>query len=94
MYMTSREFNQRTSYAQRQADIAPVIITKRGEPSYVLLRYDDYQKNKLNPAGSREFVSAKDAYLALDIPDEVADIEFELPTRSTNNRPPVDFGEL
>lgn len=40
--MTSREFNQDTSGAKRAADQAPLVITDRGEPAYVLLRHDAY----------------------------------------------------
>ena len=35
--MTAREFNQSVARAQRVADDQPVMITKRGEPAYVLL---------------------------------------------------------
>lgn len=83
--MTSREFNQNTSLAQRYAQTAPVIITKRGKPSFVLIKYEDYQPAK----------SIKDALatlMDLDHPD-VADIDLPLPPHSRAQRPPVDFGE-
>jgi hypothetical protein len=40
--LTSREFNQDISRAKRAADEGPVVITDRGEPGWVLLRYDAY----------------------------------------------------
>jgi len=42
--ITSRDFNQDISRAKRAADEGPVIVTDRGEPAYVLLRYDAYRK--------------------------------------------------
>lgn len=42
--VTSREFNQNISKAQRQAHQAPVIITNRGKPDLVLLSYEEYQR--------------------------------------------------
>ena len=43
--MTSREFNQHVSQAQKAAQSDPVIITNRGEPAYVLMTYAEYEKN-------------------------------------------------
>jgi prevent-host-death family protein len=40
--MSSREFNQDRSKAKKLAEDGPVIITDRGQPSHVLLTYDDY----------------------------------------------------
>ncbi len=40
--MSSREFNQSTGAAKRAAHKGPVYITYRGQPSHVLLSYDDY----------------------------------------------------
>ena len=42
--MSSREFNQDTSGANRAAGRGPVIITERGRPAHVLLTFEDYQK--------------------------------------------------
>ena len=42
--MSSREFNQRTSAAKTAADQGPVLITDRGDPSHVLLSYEDYRE--------------------------------------------------
>jgi prevent-host-death family protein len=42
--ITSRDFNQDVSRAKRAADDGPVIVTDRGGPAYVLLRYDAYRK--------------------------------------------------
>ena len=41
--ISSREFNQDVSRAKRAADSGPVIITDRGRPAYVLMRYDTYR---------------------------------------------------
>lgn len=41
---TSREFNQDTSRAKKAADAAPVFITDRGRPAYVLMNVADYKR--------------------------------------------------
>ena len=40
--VSAREFNRDVSAAKRKADQGPVVITDRGEPSYVLLSFADY----------------------------------------------------
>ncbi|MFV3130049.1 type II toxin-antitoxin system Phd/YefM family antitoxin [Niveispirillum sp. KHB5.9] len=42
--MSSREFNQNPSEAKRAAEGGPLIVTDRGEPAFVLLRYDAYRR--------------------------------------------------
>lgn len=85
--MTSREFNQKTSLAQKHAQTAPVIITNRGKPMFVLMKYDDYQQSK-------PFRSALEALTPPpEIAEALAEIEFELQPRSRAQRRPVDFGE-
>lgn len=85
MIMTSREFNQNTSLAQKYAQTAPVIITNRGKPAYVLVKYEEFQNAKPTK-------SALQALLDLSHPD-VGDIDLPLPPRSKAQRPPVDFGD-
>ena len=41
--ISSRDFNQDVSRAQRAAEAGPVVITDRGRPAFVLLRYDTYR---------------------------------------------------
>lgn len=42
--ISSREFNQDAGRAKKAAEKGPVIITDRGRPAHVLLRFEDYQK--------------------------------------------------
>ncbi len=42
--VTAREFNQDVSAAKRVASTEPVVITDRGEPSHVLLSFDEYRR--------------------------------------------------
>lgn len=65
--ISSREFNQDIGRAKRAADEGPVVITDRGEPVYVLLRHDEYQRL------TGEGPSIRDL---LDLPG-TEDIEFE-----------------
>lgn len=85
--MTSREFNQRSSQAQKYALEEPVIITNRGTPAFVLMSYTEYEKVQQ----AKPFVSIADA-LCPSNPD-VADIELELQPRSRAQRRPVDFDD-
>jgi len=41
---SSRYFNQHTSKVQKAAEQAPVIITRRGEPSHVLMSIADFRR--------------------------------------------------
>lgn len=41
--ISSRYFNQHTSKVQKAAEQAPVIITRRGEPSHVLMSIADFR---------------------------------------------------
>lgn len=42
--LSAREFNRDVSAAKRAADRAPVTITDRGEPAYVLLSIEEYRR--------------------------------------------------
>jgi len=42
--MSAREFNQSVAAAQRIADREPVLVTRRGEPAFVLLNIDEYRR--------------------------------------------------
>lgn len=41
--LSAREFNQSIARAQRIADDEPVLVTRRGEPAYVLLSIGEYE---------------------------------------------------
>lgn len=42
--ISSREFNHDVGSAKRAAETGPVIVTDRGTPAFVLLRYEDYRR--------------------------------------------------
>lgn len=42
--ISSREFNQDAGGAKRAAENGPVVITDRGRPAHVLLRFEEYRK--------------------------------------------------
>ena len=42
--ISSREFNQDVGKAKRAAENGPVVITDRGKPAYVLMKYDEYRR--------------------------------------------------
>ncbi|MCP2040870.1 PHD/YefM family antitoxin component YafN of YafNO toxin-antitoxin module [Neisseria sp. HSC-16F19] len=84
--ISSREFNQHTHKAQREAEKAPVFITNRGKLAHVLLSYADYQK--LVGQGSNTL----EVLMNLNSPD-VADIPLPLAPRRSAQRRPVNFEE-
>jgi prevent-host-death family protein len=78
--LSSREFNQNRSLAQKAAQSGPVIITDRGTPAYVLLSYQNYE----NIIGKKQNLID-----LIGMPDG-ADIEFDPPRMGPISRP-VDF---
>ena len=42
--MSAREFNQSVAAAQRFDERQPVVVTRRGEPAFVLLNIDEYRR--------------------------------------------------
>lgn len=42
--LTAREFNQDVSAAKRASSEGPVIITDRGQPSHVLMTFDEFAR--------------------------------------------------
>lgn len=78
--ISSREFNQNVAKAKNMSDTAPVCITDRGEPAYVLMSYAAYQN-----------LQGKKASLAHKLADPEADeIEVEFPRCPIADRE-VDF---
>ena len=75
---SSREFNQGASEAKRAADKGPVLITDRGRPAHVLMRFEDYQRL------TRQRRNIADA---LAMPG-LADIGFEPPRVALETRLP------
>lgn len=65
--MTAREFNRDVSAAKRHATEGPVVITDRGEPSFVLLSIAQYRHLSQRRGNLVERLSMSDD----------ADIEFE-----------------
>ena len=85
--MTSRESNQNLAKAQKQAQQSPVISTKRGEPTYVLMTYEEYSRSQ------NESSSLYDFFANYPQPAEGMDLPEEFPTaeRSAHQRPIVEF---
>lgn len=67
--ISSREFNQNVAKAKNMSDTAPVCITDRGEPAYVLMNYAAYQSLQ----GKKASLANKLAY------HEANEIEVEFP---------------
>ena len=52
--ISSREFNQNVAKAKNMSDTAPVCITDRGEPAYVLMNYAAYRALNRHPQSNAE----------------------------------------
>lgn len=78
--LTSREFNQDTGRAKREALKGPVYITDRGKPSHVLLSYEEYQSITGRKASIGELLSMDGAedieFVPGNLPDKAAAAEF------------------
>jgi prevent-host-death family protein len=79
--LTSREFNQDVGKAKRAAEKAPVVITDRGKPAFVLMKHAEYERLLGKRPGLSELLN-----------DEATkDLEFE-PARIRDGwLRPVDF---
>ena len=84
MFMSSREFNQQLSHAKKMAETEPVIITNRGKPEFVFLKYEDYEKQE------KSSQSIAELFASYSCPD-IADVELEIPPRYKAHRRPVEF---
>jgi len=42
--ISSRAFNQDVGKAKRAAELGPVVITDRGRPAFVLMKYDEFRR--------------------------------------------------
>ncbi|MDY6049956.1 MAG: type II toxin-antitoxin system prevent-host-death family antitoxin [Corynebacterium sp.] len=80
--LASRDFNQNVSAAQRAAEKEPVIITRRGEPAFVLMSIDHY--TTLTDTISKSVDEFLDN---LSIPEHEY-FEFEFPKRHSTPRVP------
>ena len=70
--MTAREFNRDVSAAKRAAAHGPVLITDRGEPSFVLLSIQEYQRMGESSASLLDRLSMDDD---MDIDFEPVDLQ-------------------
>lgn len=69
--ISSREFGQNVSSAKHLAKKAPLFITSRGEPSFVLMHIEKYREL----TGGKEEMSLLDLMDSLPDTSEVADFD-------------------
>jgi antitoxin (DNA-binding transcriptional repressor) of toxin-antitoxin stability system len=74
--MSARDFNRDVSAAKRAAEGAPVIITDRGEPAYVLLTVTDYEELR---HGGRGLVARLSMDDDIDFDPEPAELSLKVP---------------
>ena len=78
--VSSRELNQDVGRAKLAAKDGPVVITDRGQPSYVLLSWSDYRRLSGGPRNLAQVLAAPG----------LSDIPFE-PEKSGLKAREVDF---
>ena len=69
--ISSREFNQNVAKAKNMSDTAPVCITDRGEPAYVLMNYAAYQSLNRHPQ-----INAQRLGMSVEDLEFVSEVEF------------------
>jgi prevent-host-death family protein len=80
---TSREFNQDTARAKREAANGPVFITDRGKPALVLMSISEYEKLAKPSTGMSTLFALYD--------EEAANIDLEIPPRKIEPMRPLDL---
>ncbi|MFJ4225677.1 type II toxin-antitoxin system prevent-host-death family antitoxin [Microbacterium sp. NPDC089695] len=90
--MTAREFNHSVARAQRVADDQPVMITRRGEPAYVLLNIGEYERLTLaEPRDPRSALAILSPPSGVSVDDDEFDEVLADIRANTPDRPPVEF---
>lgn len=89
--MTAREFNQSIAKAQRIADGEPVLVTRHGEPAYVLLNIEEYER--LAPRAPRKSLLDLLALSPADSEQDNGEFDRILADIRSNtpDRPPLEF---
>ncbi len=84
---TSREFNQDTSRAKREARNGPVFITDRGKPTHVLMTIETYDATK------KAHGTTKPANLRAALIDAIHgdDVSLDIPARRIDLPREIDF---
>jgi prevent-host-death family protein len=80
--LTSREFNQDTARAKREAAHGPVFVTDRGTPTHVLLTVAEYGR----------LTKTKQSIVDLLHDPASAHIDLPIPERSKELPRTIDFG--
>ena len=70
--ITAKDFNRDPSFAKRKSADSTVIITERGEPSNVMLNYQEYKKLT---------ATTKNVLDVLGMP-EASEIDFVIPVNN------------
>lgn len=78
--VTSRELNQDISKIKKVCEVGPVYVTNRGEPTHVMMTFEEYQKLVGNQESIIELLAMDDA-----------DIEFEPPKLESDLFKAVDL---
>jgi prevent-host-death family protein len=76
----AREFARNLAGAKRAAQDGPVLITDRGEPTYALLRIEDYYRLTGRQAATRSLLVAMEALPGTE------GIDFEAPRQAGTAR--------
>jgi prevent-host-death family protein len=70
--LSSREFNRDVSLAKRAAQVEPVLITDRGQPTHVLMSIGDYRRLTGEGESILELLAMPEV-IAIDAADAASD---------------------
>eukprot|EP01031_Cornospumella_fuschlensis_P016842 gene16842-20589_t len=70
--LTSRDFNRDVSLAKRAAQVEPVVITDRGQPTHVLMSIAEYRRLTGEGESILELLAMPEA-VTIDAADAAAD---------------------
>ncbi|MCF6288276.1 MAG: type II toxin-antitoxin system Phd/YefM family antitoxin [Proteobacteria bacterium] len=66
--VTSRELNQDISKVKKVCEAGPVYVTNRGNPTHVMMTFDEYQKLVGNSKNIVELLAMNDAEIEFEPP--------------------------
>jgi len=72
--VTSRELNQDISKVKKVCEVGPVYVTNRGEPTHVMMTFEEYQKLVGNQESIIELLAMNDSDIKFEPPKLNSDL--------------------
>lgn len=72
--VTSRELNHDISKVKKVCEVGPVYVTNRGEPTHVIMTFEEYQKLLGNHKNIVELLAMDDSDIEFEPPKLINDL--------------------